>query len=155
MLTGEKEIQEPATPNSSTHKEIPHRWDYSCIHLPGGNFISLKLLRGGGMPSPSTRMWYFLRTRSCRASDIPRIYRGAFQLVREYKEITVGSEDTRMRPLTLKWERQKSNTSKKQWCLDLAFLSQVLPKGNLNAFFPPFLDLPMKVQKNLTTCLCY
>lgn len=45
----------------------------SSSGLPAGNFISLKLLMGGGMPSPSTRMWYFLRTRSCRASDMPRM----------------------------------------------------------------------------------
>lgn len=41
--------------------------------LPGGNFISPKLLMGDGMPSPSTRKWYFFHTRSCRAAGKPRM----------------------------------------------------------------------------------
>lgn len=40
---------------------------------PGGNFISLKLLIGAGMPSPSTRMWNFFLTRSCLVSGIFRM----------------------------------------------------------------------------------
>lgn len=50
------------------------------VFAPGGSFISLKLLIGGGMPSPSERMWNFFLTRSFRVFGMFRMYRGAFQL---------------------------------------------------------------------------
>ena len=45
----------------------------SVTGQPGGNFISLKLLIGAGISSPSTRMWNFFLTRSCLAPGMFRM----------------------------------------------------------------------------------
>lgn len=43
----------------------PHR-------MATGNFISLKLLMGGGTASPATMVWYFFCMCSCCSSDMLR-----------------------------------------------------------------------------------
>ena len=49
-----------------------------------GNFISLKVLIGGGLSIPSTSMCHFLRTFSCLDSGISKIYPGGRHLLTRY-----------------------------------------------------------------------
>lgn len=57
----------------------------NATKMPLWSFISLKVFKGGGISSPSTKILNSLLMRLCLLSGISKTYRGALQLKKQTK----------------------------------------------------------------------